>query len=219
MPYKRYRGASTPTLASEIRRVVKGMSETKYKITSQVENSTSYGTTLTSPATWANLNVVAEGHTENQRVGNRISPISLNVRGSIQSNSLKPIISRLLLLETDMSNDPTTDLLEDNAGVVAPASKDLYAISSRINTTKYKVLKDIALKTGTYANHVGDFGGTQLFNATVRLRGVMEYADGQTVCEKRNLILVPIYREAQNDTGIGEIVELTFNSKFSYKDL
>ncbi|AXH73390.1 MAG: hypothetical protein [Cressdnaviricota sp.] len=208
-----------PSFAAKVKAVVKQQSETKYKITSQTENGTSYGNTVTSPANWANLNDIAEGSSENQRVGNRISPTFLNVRGSLQSNTLKPVISKLLILETNRSNDPTLDLLEDNAGSINPATRDLYAISARINTTKYKVLKTITFKTGTYANHVGDFGGTHLFNCNIKLSGVMHYDDGVSVCQKRNIILVPIYREAQNDAGLGETMELTFNSKFYYKDL
>jgi len=143
----------------------------------------------------------------------------LNIRGSLQSNSLKPIISRILVVETNAANDPSLDLLEDNTGGFSPASSDLYAISARINTLKYKVLKQIVIKTGTYANHVGDYGGTQLFNETIKLKGTMEYEDGTTSCNKRTILLVPIYREAQNDvSSSGAVVELTWNSKFYYKD-
>lgn len=215
---KNYRRPA-PSFAARVKAVVNKQAETKFNIKSATE-TTAYGNTLTSPTNYAYLNSLNEGFTENQRVGNKIIPMLLNIRGSIQSNSLKPIISRILIVETNVANDPRNDLLEDNTGSVNPATSDLYAISARINTTKYRVLKQIVLKTGTYANHVGDFGGTQLFNETIKLSGVMEYEDGQTACNKRAICLVPIFREAQNDPGIsGSEVELTWNSKFYYKDM
>ena len=208
----------TASFATRVKAVVAKQSETKFNIKSLTESGV-YGTTLTSPTNYTILNALNEGFTENQRVGNKVAPMLLNIRGSVQSNSLNPILTRLLIVETNSANDPRNDLLEDNTGAVNPATSDLYAISARINTTKYKVLKQIVLKTGTYANHVGDFGGTQLFNETIKLKGVMEYEDGQTNCNKRSIVLVPIFREAQNDTTGGQVVELTWNSKFYYKDM
>jgi len=207
------------SFASRVRKIVEKQAETKYLIR-HATASTVYGSTLTSPAVTSVLNNIAEGFTENTRVGNKIAPMMINLRGSLRSNSLKPIISRILVVESNASDDPRMDLLEDNAGALAPPAQDLYAISSRINTSKYRVLKQINLFTGTYANHTGDYGSTQLFNETIKLRGVMEYADGTTTCPKRTIHLVPIYRDAGNDGGIsGGIVELTWNSKFYYKDI
>lgn len=205
------------SFASAVKRVLAKQAETKFNIVARTE-STVYGTTLTSPTNFTYLNSLNEGFTENQRVGNKVRPMMVNIRGSIQSNSLKPIISKIILLETNVANDPRLDLLEDNGGNFNPATTDLAAVYARINTAKYKILKTLTIKTGTYANHNGDYGGTQLFNFTCKLNGVYEYEDGQTACNKRSLILIPIFREAQNDTSGGEQVEFTFNSKLYYKD-
>lgn len=206
------------SLASAVKRVLAKQAETKFNIVKKTE-STVYGTTLTSPANWDHLNALNEGFTENQRVGNQVRPMMVNIRGHVQSNSLKPIVCKIFLIEMNVANDPRTDLLEDNTGSYSPASTDLEAIYARINTTKYRVLKTIMLKTGTYANHVGDYGGTQMFNETIKLNGVYDYEDGVAQCNKRSLILMPMFREAQNDTTTGEVVEFTFNSKFYYKDI
>ena len=205
------------SFASAVKRVLAKQAETKFNIVSQTETGV-YGNTLTSPTNYTYLNSLNEGFTENQRVGNKVKPMMVNIRGSIQSNSLKPIITKIFVLETNVANDPREDLLENNAGNYRPASTDLEAIYARINTAKFKVLRTILLKTGTYANHVGDFGGTQLFNETIKLKGTYEYEDGETACNKRALILLPIFREAQNDEITGETVEFTFNSKLYYKD-
>ena len=216
--YKRYTKKAKASFASKVKAVIHKEAETKFHIISGTE-STVYGNTLTSPSNYTRLNNVAEGSTENERVGNKIRPFLLNLRGSIQSNSLKPIITKLYVLATNAVNDPRLDLLEDNAGIYAPATQDLGAVYARINTNKYKVLKTIYVKTGTYANHVGDYGGTKLFNVTMKLNGVYEYTDGTSICNRRSIIMVPIFREAQNDTTTGETIELTYNAKLYYKDL
>lgn len=200
-----------------VKRVLAKQAETKFNIVAQTESGV-YGSTLTSPTNFTYLNALNEGFTENQRVGNKVRPFLLNVRGSVQSNSLKPILTKIFVLETNVANDPRSDLLEDNTGNFSPASTDLEAIYQRINTTKFKVLKTLVLKTGTYANYVGDYGGTKLFNFNVKLNGTYEYEDGETTPNKRALIIFPIFREAQNDTTTGETVEFTFNSKLYYKD-
>ena len=218
-PRKYYKKRTTKgSFDAAVKRVLAKQAETKFNIVSRTESAV-YGGTLTSPANFTYLNSLNEGFTENQRVGNKVRPMMVNIRGSIQSNSLKPIITKVYLLETNVSNDPRLDLLEDNGGNFSPASTDLAAIYARINTAKYKILKTMTIKTGTYANHVGDFGGTQLFNETIKLNGVYEYEDGETACNKRALILLPIFREAQNDTSSDEVVEFTFNSKLYYKDI
>ena len=216
--YKKRSKYSKQSFASRVKAVMNKEAETKFHIVAGTE-TTVYGTTLSSPTNYTRLNNVAEGSTENERIGNKIKPFLLNIRGSLQSNSLKPIITKILILETNSANDPRSDLLEDNGGTFAPPSNDLTAIYARVNTNKYKVLKTIYIKTGTYANHVGDYGGTKLFNTTIKLNGVFEYTDGTSICNRRSIIMVPIYREGQNDTGSGEQMELTYNAKLYYKDV
>ncbi len=216
--YNKKKTVSTKSFAARVRSVVKKTAETKYLIRNATE-ATSYGSTLTSPASTSRLNEVNEGFTENTRVGNKINPFLINIRGSLTANTMKPVISKIYILESNISNDPTLDMLENNAGQFAPTASDLTAIYARINTRKYKVLKVITLKTGTVSGHTGDLAGTKLFNVNIKLNGTYEYLDGSSLCQKRNLMLVPIYRQLQNDIGTsGETMELTWNSKLYFKD-
>lgn len=212
-----YKPKAKSSFAARVKAVVKKESETKYLITNTTE-STAYGTTLTSPLNYSNLNQIAEGFTENTRVGNKCNPFLINIRGSIQSNTLKPVITKLYLIESNIANDPRSDLLENNAGQFSPATTDLQAIYARVNTRKYRVLKTLTIKTGTTSAHAGDYTSAKLFNMTCKLSGTYEYLDGSSLCQKRNLMLVPIFRELQNDTSSGEQVEITWNSKLYYKD-
>ena len=201
-----------------VRSAMKANAETKYKTLYSTE-STAYGTTLTSPANFTYLNALSEGYTENTRVGNVVSPTFLNVRGSVKTNTRVPCYTKLFVLEMDQSADPRVDLLENNAGVLAPASLDLEAIWQRINVAKYKVLCTKTIKTGSYGANDDDYGCAEMYNLNIPLGGKMEYQDGGTLPGKRTIAFFAISRQGDNDTTTGHTVEVTYNSKFYYKDL
>lgn len=88
-----------------------------------------------------------------------------------------------------------------------------------MNNHKYKVLATRVLKTGTVSNTANDFGAVAMFNMKVPLKGKMVFDDGEVFPQKRMLSLIVFGRRANNDDTTGLTFELTFNSKFYYKDM
>jgi len=199
-----------------VKKVVKSMAETKSKLT--VHTEVSLGTTLTSPSTWYSLNNISKGTESHNRIGDKISPTFLDIRGSLKANANKQMYHKLMIISMNKQSDPLLDLLENEAGAYAPAAQDLQAIYARINTTKYKVLGTRVMKTGT-SNGGNSEELTKMFSFKVPLRGVMEYQEGETSVQKRRLVIIGYSRPADNDVTFGEDVEWTFNAKLYYKDL
>jgi len=184
-----------------------------------VTENTAYGTTLTSPANYTYLNEITEGFTENQRVGNIITPTFINVRGSVKVNTRVPCYTKLYVVSMDVSSDPRTDLFEGDGGPQNPQTMDLAAIYARINTQKYKVLMTKTVKTGSYGANDDDYGAATLYNMNIPMSGKMEYQDGTVMPTKRVIAFFAICRQADNDVSGGSTCEVTMNSKFYYKDM
>lgn len=207
------KGVRVPT--SQIMKVVKSMAETKAQITSGTERN--LGTTLNSPNDWYSLNNIAKGTESHNRVGDKINPTFLDVRGSVMANANKQMYHKVMILSMNKQSDPLTDLLEDTTGAYAPATEDLQAIYARVNTSKYQVLGSRVMKTGT-SNGGNSEELTKLFHFKIPLKGVMEYQEDESICQKRRVIIIGFSREAGNDTTLGENVEWTYNAKFYFKD-
>lgn len=207
------------SIAAIVKRELYRNAESKHLIGShtQVNN----GTTTTSPTGFYDLNHLSEGTEENQRIGNMVQPTRLDVRGCIRANHHTAQYHKILIVECNQQSNPLLDLLEDNTGTYAPAANDLRAIYARINTTKYRIVGQRILKTGTMSTQVDDFGSTAMFNINIPLKGKMNYEDALAVAQKRRLVLVVISREANNPNpeGPGHNVALTWNSKFYFKDI
>jgi len=117
----------------------------------------------------------------------------------------------------NVQDDPINDLLENNSAVFGAAGNDFSAIYSRVNTTKYKVLATRILKTG----HVGGLQQTQTFNITANLKNQVftyEGVTGNSACENKKIIIHYYSRRADNDESLGTLGDMTFNSKFYFKD-
>ena len=211
-------GYPSGSFARAVRAVTMASSETKFHIKAVTE-STVYGTTFTSPTNYTYLNEITEGITENQRIGNIISPTFINVRGSVKVNTRVPCYTKLFVVSHDISADPRADLLEGDSGVLDPNSLDLAAIYARINVQKYRVLATKVVKTGSYGANDDDYGAAELFNMNIPMSGKMEYTDGAVMPNKRTISFFAISRQADNDPSSGSVVEVTMNSKFYYKDM
>jgi len=217
-PYAgKMRRSYRPSLSALVKKEIMKTAESKAKILANTEFNN--GSTLTSPTAVIDLNWLAEGTEEDQRIGNMVQPTRIDLRGCVKSNHHSAMYHKIMVLEMNYQSDPLVDLLEDNNGVYAPATQDLTAIFARINTTKYKVLATRTLKTGLVSNQTDDFGGVSMFNINLPLKGKLFYEDALSFPQKRRMVMICISREANNDTALGHTVELTYNSKFYYKDI
>jgi len=206
-----------PSIAQVVKKEILKTAESKAKILHNTEFNN--GSTLTSPTAVIDLNWLAEGPEEDQRIGNMVQPSRIDLRGCIKSNHHSAMYHKIMVLEMNYQSNPLDDLLEDNTGNYAPATQDLSAIFARINTTKYKVLATRTLKTGLVSNQTDDFGGVAMYHINLPLKGKIYYEDALSFPQKRRIVMMCISREANNDTALGHTVELTYNSKFYYKDV
>jgi len=211
--YRVRRKAATKT-AAVVKQVVSRMAETKATIISGKEISTS---SLTSPTTAqiVALNTLSQGSPASSRVGTKVTPKYLDVRGSVHLNADPTQVVKIMIIEHDIGSDPLSELLENNSGDLAPAGEDLSAIYARINTTKFKVL---ASRVMTLGQSIGYYG-TKLFHMNVKLSGQMYYDHNEVIPHKRQISLIWFNRQAPNDETTGVNVEFTYNSKFYYQDL
>jgi len=216
MSAKKPKKYASKSLVSTIKKVVSDNSETKSTINVQTEQDYS---TLTSPAVTYRLNDVVQGTDSHERVGDRITSKMIDIRGSIYSAHQQPIIHKLILLECNKQSDPLDDLMENNQGVFAPAAQDLSAIYARMNTTKYKIHATRVIRTGTVSSTANDANASKLFTMTCKVPNAVTFDEGAFTPQKRVLRLIVFSRRADNDDTLGLRSELTFNSKFYFKDM
>jgi hypothetical protein len=190
------------------------MAETKATVISGKEISTSSLTSPTASHVIA-LNQISQGIDAHNRTGTKITPKFLDVRGSIHLNADPTQLVKVMIVEHETTRDPLTELLEDNAGDIAPAGADVSVMYARVNTTNFRVL-------GQRVFHVGQsigYYGTKLFHFNIKLKGQMYYDQGGAIPAKRQISLIWFNRQSGNDESIGVNCEFTYNSKFYYQDM
>ena len=202
------------TVAKQVKQILAKQVETKFNIVTQTEQAIS---TLTSPSTNYVLNQITTGNTLSTRVGQKISPKYIDIRGHVHTGEgAVAQYVKIMLVQCHYSDDGLVDLQEGNTATIAPAANDVSAIYNRINTTKYKVLSSRLLKIGPSG---GNWFGTAFFNMNVKLSGVSHFEQGVNIPEKNKLMLIFIARRADNDEVMGTTTEITFNSKFYFQDM
>jgi len=220
MPFVKAKRSARRMPSSRVKSIVKAevkkQAETKAQLTFQTE--TSFGTTLTSPNNWYSLNNIVKGVQSHDRVGNKISPTYVDVRGCLKANANVQMYHKVMILSQNKQSDPLLDLLEDNNGAYNPATEDLGAIYARVNTAKYTVLASRVLKTGT-SNGGNSEELTKMFHMKMPLRGVVEYQEDESIAQKKRITIICFSRRADNDVTLGDAVEWTFNAKYYYKDM
>lgn len=209
------RRKTTTNFATRVKAVINKTSETKNSVFVGTEIASS---TLTSPATYHNLNTLYQGTDKQNRIGQSVNGMLMDIRGSIMSPHQTPIFHKIFVLEKNFQSDPLVDMLEDNTGNFAPAGQDLSAIYARINTHKYRVLGTKVLKTGSLSSSANGANAAQLFNMTVKTPGKYDFDDNVNNPQKRQIVLLMISRRADNDETLGSSVELTYNCKWYFKD-
>lgn len=214
---RKYIPKKKKSLGQIVRSIVQGQQETKAVVYATEERLMN---TQNSPQLVFNLNNLQQGTASHNRIGDSVMGKFLNVRGSIYCSHDRPVIHRVLVVSKNAQSNPLDDLLEDNNGNYAPSPEDISAIYGRVNTEKYKVLKQMFVHTGKRSNTSTDYGSTKIFNFTIKTPGKFTYDEVLQSCQKRNIVLLVISRRADNDENpTGTLTfELTLNSKFYFKD-
>jgi len=205
---------ATQVFARKVRAVIQKVAETKNTITYGTEISTG---SLTSPTAshLVPVNNITLGTQQFARNGVKIQPKFLNIRGAVHLNAEPTQFCRMLVIEHDVTDDPLSELLENNSGDFAPAATDFSAIYARINTTKFRVLANKVIKMSVALGYYT----TQRFNINVKLGGNMYFDTGETIPAKRQISFIWFNRRADNDESVGTTCEMTYNAKFYYQDL
>ena len=213
-PYKKT--TSKASFAKKVRTVINKQLETKSHIVAQTETNVS---TLTSPVFATNnftLNSIPQGDGVNERVGNKITPTFLNVRGLLHVPAdAATQWFRIYVLEHDLGDQFPSDGLESDLGTFTPPTMDTAAIYARVNTTRYKVLATKLVKMG----HTQGYFGSQMFNLNIKLKGNMYFEQLGSVPSRRKISLLVYNRRADNDEVLGTTCEISFNSKFYFTDM
>jgi len=224
MPRKKRRAAAVPkgsNFAADVRKVVLGMSETKSRISTQTEQ---VHDTMNAPNFTYRLNDTVRGSGAHERIGDSVTGQMMDVRGSVFCAHNLPVVHKIIAVECSKDSDPTQDMFETDFGTFGPASGDLKDVYARIDTTKYKVLATRQFITGNSTN-ASIHATTQvakLFSMNFKTPGVYHYdqSSGEHKPQDRVIRLMSIARLLNNDdSGSGLTYELTFNSKWYFKDI
>lgn len=230
MPYRKY----TPKKKSPVRRsrpvyrrtrrslpsMIKSIQmknqETKHHITVQTEQVLSE---LSSPALVTTLNSLSQGVQQHQRVGNTVSPIGMDIRGHAHANAIgSGALVRILLIKKNSPGDNfLSDGFEDDVGNFAPATADVRAIYSRVNADKYKVLKNYVIPLTGRGDGSGESFRTFKMWIPLKAMGAFKYDDSDIACRNKDITLIALARHPNND-DTGSSCELSYNSKFYFKD-
>lgn len=209
------KGKMTPTrVASIAKKVCMKKQETKkhsFEKTEQVLNTNS-GVSIEGP-----LNIPSGTGMAN-RVGHKINPIGLDLRGHIVCQpSDSAIIARVMVVKIkDNLAQLPDDLLEINTNNVTAATNNVSKMYRRLNTDSFEILKS------KYINLTPLFSGgktCKMFKMWIPLKklGTLTYEGSSAVPPNRNDIAIIVYAaDADNDNSF--LYELSYNSTFYYKD-
>lgn len=211
---KRPRTMTAKNIATIAKRAFMKATETKKHSfeKSEVILSTNTGVSVENP-------IVLPGTSgQGGRVGHKINPVGLDIRGHVssQNQSTSTIVKVMVVRYKDMLANPVTDLLETNAGNVSVASNDISKMYRRINTDAFDVL------SSKYLNLTPQTAGsntTKMFRMWIplkRLRQLIYEGAGATGPSYNDINIIVFGADAQNDTTLQ--YELSYNCTFYYKD-
>lgn len=211
-----YRRPYRKSLPSMIKSIQMKNQETKHHITVQTEQSLS---DLTSPGLVTTLNSLNQGVQQNQRVGNTVAPVGMDIRGHIHANSTgSGALVRILLIKKNSPGDNfLSDGFEDDNGNFAPATADVSAMYARVNNDKYKVIKNYVISLTGRGDGSGECFKTFKMWVNLRNQGIFKYDDAAIGCRNKDICLIALSRHPNND-DIGGSCEISYNSKFYFKD-
>ena len=196
------------TVRTIARNVQKAHQETKYYdsgFDAPVNNTNSAGSLV--------LNALVPGPLQSQRLGAKVSPVGVNLRGQIRSdNNSRGVAFRLLVIEKKNATISfTADGLQLNDGDIALTNTGMGPIYNGVNLEKYKVHLDRQLNLTYNDQHAS-------FNTYVPLSGTMKYDKQNTQSEGRELMAFMIPRDAAAVPAGTTLTRVTLIARFFFKD-
>jgi len=165
---------------------------------------------------------ISQGTGVYQRNGNKITVKGLHIKGLFHNNATKTQLVRIMVLSSKINT--TTNFqdmaLWDNAnqagGVSTPnGSGGANAMYQTLNKRSYTAYWDKIYKLGP----VTDPSGVVVFNKFIKMNKVINFISNNTGDTQQDQISVVIsIAQADDDTGLGEIVEQSFNAALYYSD-
>lgn len=216
---KRTKAKASPAVRAAIRRTVNRMSETKQNWLSINESSL----TTTHGAVFYDPMQVNRGNDRDDRQGIQISPTGIHLKGFLHNNGGETDFVRIIIFRAKVqTNFGTAIECFDNADgnpVDPSVINDGRLMYYPLSKNKMTVLWDRVFKVGpkttaTNGQHV------QFFNQWIPLRGKVRFDglnDGNDNAYPRYHIAF-FHTEADQE-NIGETMEVSFLSRFFYKDM
>lgn len=151
------------------------------------------------------------------RIGHKVNPIGIDIRGHIISNSQNfgLLVKMMVVREKNSAAAPTVDLLENNSGNVGPTANDISKIYRRINADSYEVLysKTMLIPTEPYKR-------ARTFHAWVNMkkfRTLTYEGTGVSGPTYNDVKIIFFGADAANDAA-NIPYEVSYNATFYFKD-
>jgi len=205
---------TTRRVASIAKKAVMKVTETKKHSLEKTEVvlSTNGGVSVESPLQ------LATGSGHGTRIGHKVNPIGLDIRGHIFVTGGVNMIAKVMVVRIkDYLATLPGELLETNSGNVTASSNDISKMYRRINADSFEVL------SSKYITLVPNFTAgpqTKMFRMWIPLKKLrtLTYEGTAATTPNRNDLAIIVYAaDAANDSG-GSNYELSYNSTFYYKD-
>lgn len=204
------------TAASAARRAVMKMSETKAYWTHVNETSlnTLTGYIVTDPA------AVDEGSGQEQRLGTEISPTGLHIKGVLNNNGSSPNFVRIVVVKSlTRQNVATGDWFAANTGV----GQDISAINGldRMYYPIHKKVHQVLWDKVYRLENNGTTDKSRFFNKFLKLGGKLKFDGAGTGSEQSTprYHIVYMAAETEDDTSLGQSVEVSAIHRLFYKDM
>lgn len=205
------------SLTSRIRTIAKKAvmkaTETKKHSNEVIEDplNTNGGISVSQPLT------LATGTGHGARIGHKVHPIGLDIRGHLLSNAqdFGLFVKMMVVREKNNLASPTVDLLETNAGNVTPVTNDISKIYRRVNTDSYEVLYSTVISVPTEP-----YKRARFFRKWIPLRKFRTFTyDGSGAIEPayNDIKIIFFGADAANDAK-NIAYELSYVSTFYFKD-
>lgn len=210
---RRPKGKKMKTIKKMVSKMITKKAEKKQLITYTTESTVN---TLTSPASFNNalLNDVGQGNASYQRIGERIEARYLDIRGHLITPLNAFTAVRFIVLTTKAQEVVTSDLWEKNDGTFSSAGQDFVVMNARLNTPKYRILKDKC-----YQVLSGGIVAAKRFHFRIPLKNMKIHWTAGGVYPEQQIRFIILARRIDNDEELGTNLEYSWNSKFVYTDL
>lgn len=208
-------------LAKSVKRIVKSLSETKCLGTSVreqavISNTTGYVDT--------SISKLAQGDGPSEYIGKKFNPVGINIRYLLHNNSTVDQFVRVvfaLATEDKFAINPpdaTTEWRMDVNGqgqaLVASRIDDVFA---PLNTSELKIIYD---KTHFVSGSTNASTPSAIYRKAYRKLSGTRKTENFLAADtpKGNVRMLVLNRRADNDPATGETIEVTYETRYYFKD-